>query len=354
MEKNVIKPVAVFLLLVTLWYGGRAQDFSYTQVFAHSSTLSPALTGLHNGQFKASMLYRNQWVKAVDKPFTMAGGYIDLRSKVPFKITSKDAFGIGLGFVAENQGVIDYSKNSFNINAAYHKALDFHGEHVLSAGAQLGFLQNSVGYENVTFMDQFDGTGFNLSTSEDLPVNTINSLDVGMGIHYQYARDEDLVSAGLSMFHINSPDISFGNNDENTLDETKNQLYRKYIGHFYYQASINRDLALTPRLIAKVQGPNQLAMAGSTARIRLAGGQNENAIHLGLFLQAGKTFDANFKLHTTSVLVGYEFNAFNVGLSYDVGLMNRYNFKSNPGNFELSLSYFGFLTDNTATGCPVF
>lgn len=353
MGKLTLKSAGVLFFLFTLWSTGMAQDFSYTQVFAHSSTLSPALTGLHNGQFKASMLYRNQWVRAVDKPFTMAGGYVDLRSKLPFKVTNKDAFGIGLGFVAENQGVIEYKKNSFNVNAAYHKALDFQGEHVLSVGAQLGFLQNSVGYENVTFMDQFDGTGFNLPTAEDLPANSINSLDFGVGVHYQYAREEDLVSAGISMFHMNSPDISFGNNDETTLDETKNQLYRKYVGHFYYQALINRDLTLTPRIIAKVQGPNQLAMIGSTARIRMSG-QNENAVHFGIFLQAGKTFDATFKPHTTSLLVGYEFNAFNIGLSYDVGLINRYNFKSNPGNFELSLSYFGFLTDNTVAGCPVF
>lgn len=346
------KTAGIFILLVTFWSVGKSQDFSYTQVFAHSSTLSPALTGLHNGQFKASMLFRSQWVRAVDQPFTMAGGYVDLRSKVPFMVTSRDAFGIGLGFVAENQGVIEYKKNSFNINAAYHKALDYSGEHTLSVGAQLGFLQNAVGYENLTFMDQFDGSGFNLSTSEDLPANMVNSLDFGMGVHYQFAREDDLVSAGISMFHINSPDISFNSNDETTLDETKNVLFRKYVAHVYYQASINRDFTLTPRIVAKVQGPHQLAMVGSTARIRLSG-FNENAIHVGLLLQGGKTFDAAFKLHTTSLLVGYEFNAFNIGLSYDVGLINRYNFRSNPGNFELSLSYFGFLTDNS-TGCPIF
>ena len=349
----VQKTIGIFILMVTLWNIGKSQDFSYTQVFAHSSTLSPALTGLHNGQFKASMLYRSQWVKAVDQPFTMGGGYVDLRSKVPFHAASKDAFGIGLGFVAENQGLIEYKKNSFNINAAYHKSLDYSGEHVLSVGAQLGFLQNSVGYENITFMDQFDGSGFNLTTSEDLPANTINSLDFGMGVHYQHTRDEDLLSVGLSMFHINSPDISFNNNDETTLDETENLMYRKYVGHVFYQAAVNRDLSLTPRVVFKVQGPNQLAMAGSTARIRLSG-DYENAVHFGLFVEGGKSFETAFKLHTTSLLVGYEFNSFNVGLSYDVGLINRYNFHSSPGNFELSLSYFGFLTDNSAVGCPIF
>lgn len=349
----VQKTAGILLILVTFWNMAMSQDFSYTQVFAHSSTLSPALTGLHNGQFKASMLFRSQWVRAVDEPFTMGGGYIDLRSKVPIKTASKDAFGIGLGFVVENQGLIEYKKNSFNINAAYHKALDYSGEHVLSAGAQLGFLQNSVGYENVTFMDQFDGSGFNLATSEDLPANTINSLDFGMGVHYQYTSDENLLSLGLSMFHINSPDISFNNNDATTLDETENLLYKKYLGHVFYQAAINRDLSLTPRMVVKVQGPNQLVMVGSTARIRLRG-VNENAVHFGLFLEGGKSFESAFKPHTTSLLVGYEFNAFNIGLSYDIGLVNRHNFRSSPGNFELSLSYFGFLTDNSSVGCPIF
>ena len=353
MGDSIRHTVWIFFLLMALSTAVRSQDFSYSQVFAHTSTLSPALTGLHNGQFKTSLLFKSQWVRAVDQPFTMGGGYVDVRSKVPFKTTSRDAFGIGLGFVAESQGLIQYKKNSFNINAAYHKALDFSGEHVLSAGAQLGFLQNSVGYENITFMDQFDGSGFNLSTSEDLPANMVNSLDFGLGVHYQHHRDEDLLSVGLGLFHINAPNISFHHNDNTTLNDTENILFRKYVGHLFYQAYINRDLSLTPRLIAKVQGPHQLMMAGSTARFRLTG-SNENAFHVGLFFQGGKTSDSAFKLHTTTLLVGYEFEAFNLGISYDVGMVNRYNFKSSPGNFELSLSYFGFLTDNAAAGCPIF
>src|SRR5699024_333761 len=194
--------------VVAIYTTGTTQDFSYTQVFAHTSTLNPSLTGLHNGQYKASLLYRNQWIKAVDKPFTMAGGYVDLRSSLPIKAASKDAFGLGLGFVSEKQGIIEYKKNNFNINLAYHKALDHAGLHVLSGGAQLGFLQNSVGYENITFYDQFDGTDFNLGTAEDLPANTINMLDVGAGVHYQYQYQQNLFSAGVSVFHANAPDIS--------------------------------------------------------------------------------------------------------------------------------------------------
>src|SRR5690625_7973245 len=96
----------------------------------------------------------------------MSGGYADLRSSVPFKSTEKDAFGVGLGFISENQGLIEYKKNNFNINLAYHKALDHAGLHVLSEGAQLGCLQNSVGYENITFFDEFDGIGCNRPTTE--------------------------------------------------------------------------------------------------------------------------------------------------------------------------------------------
>src|SRR5690625_249935 len=331
----------------------QAQDFSYTQVFAHTSTLNPSLTGLHNGQYKASLLYRNQWIRAVDKPFTMSGGYVDLRSSVPFKSTEKDAFGLGLGFISEKQGLIEYKKNNFNINLAYHKALDHAGLHVLSAGAQLGFLQNSVGYENITFFDQFDGTDFSLPTAEDLPANTINMLDVGAGVHYQYQYEDKLFSAGVSVSHANAPDVSFGNRDESTLDETENILFRKYMGHLYYQVPGSPDLQLTPRIITKIQGPYHLTMAGSTARIRIKG-YNESAFHVGLFVQAGNTHDSHFRPISGSMIVGYEFGSFNLGLSYDVGLINQYNFRDNPGNFELSITHFGFLTDHTNAGCPVF
>lgn len=343
----------LILCLSGLTVSGFAQDFSYTQVFAHTSTLNPSLTGQHNGQYKASILYRNQWIRAVEKPFTMAGGYVDLRSKVPFKRVNNDAFGLGLGFVTEKQGVIDYKKNNFNLNLAYHKALDYNAAHVLSAGVQLGFLQNAVGYENITFEDQFDGTGFNMGTAEDLPANTINMLDLGLGIHYQYEDQENLLSVGVSLSHANRPDASFGNRDKSTLDETENLLYQKYIGHVYYLAKVSRDFQLTPRLIAKMQGPYQLVMAGSTARIRLKG-ITENAVHFGAFLQAGSSAKAAFQLHTASLLVGYEFDNFSLGLSYDVGLVNQYNLRNNPGNFELSLTHFGFLEDKGAAGCPVF
>lgn len=347
------KWMLALLPAIAVCTGAMAQDFSYTQVYAHTSTLNPSLTGLHNGQYKASILYRNQWIKAVDKPFTMAGGYVDLRSSLPFKVTNKDAFGLGLGFVTEKQGLIEYKKNNFNINLAYHKALDHAGLHVLSAGAQLGFLQNSVGYENITFYDQFDGNGFNLPTAEDLPANSINMLDAGAGVHYQYQYQQNLFSAGVSVMHANAPDISFGNRDESTIDETENILFRKYIGHVYYQTAVSNDLQLTPRIITKIQGPYHLTMAGSTARIRIKG-INESAFHAGLFVHAGNTFDSSFKPVAASMIVGYEFSSFSMGLSYDVGLVNRYNFRNSPGNFELSITHFGFLADHSAAGCPVF
>lgn len=345
--------VLFFFISLTFCTLAGAQDFSYTQTFAHTSTLNPAMTGLHNGQYKTSLLYRNQWIRAVEEPFTMIGGYVDLRSRVPLKQVQNDAFGIGLGFVSESQGIIEYKKNLFNINAAYHKALDYNANHVLSAGFQLGFMQNTVGYENITFFDQFDGNGFNLATNEDLPRNAFNATDMGVGISYQYTFEEQLLSTGLSVFHANAPELSFGARDQSTINEYENKIYRKYIFFTYFQWYINNDLSLTPRIISKLQGPNQLTSIGGSARIRLKG-INENAVHFGLFLHSGKTVNSSFKPHTLSLLAGYEFNNFNLGLSYDAGMVNQYSWSRNRGNFELSLTYFGLLDDNSGAGCPVF
>ncbi|WP_236979281.1 PorP/SprF family type IX secretion system membrane protein [Membranihabitans maritimus] len=352
----MIREITIFFTISCIFFiciESTAQDFSYTQSFAHTSTLNPSMTGLHNGQYKTSLLYRNQWIRAVEEPFTMIGGYVDLRSKIPIKLVQNDAFGIGLGFISESQGIIEYKKNVFNINAAYHKALDYNGDHTLSAGFQLGFMQNTVGYENITFFDQFDGNGFNLATNEDLPRNALSATDLGVGISYQYNFDVHLFALGASVFHANSPELSFGAQDQSTLSEYENKLYRKYVVFSYYQWFISNDLSLTPRIITKMQGPNTLTSVGGTARIRLSGIQ-ENAVHFGMFVHSGKTVNSSFKPHTLSLLAGYEFNNFNLGLSYDLGMVNQYNWAKSRGNFELSLTYFGLLEGNSGVGCPVF
>lgn len=332
----------------------KGQDFSYTQSFAHTSTLNPAMTGLHNGQYKLSLLNRNQWIRATEKPFNMVGGYVDFRSKLPLKIASKDAFGMGLGFVSETQGILDFKKNVFHINLAYHKALDYKGDQLLSAGFQLGFMQHALGYENITFFDQFDGTGFNLATSENLPQNSFNTTDVSLGLSYQNKiTDYQQFALGLAMFHANAPNIAFHGNDVATFDETENNLYAKFIFYTYFSWAVSNDLSLTPRIITKVQGPNSLTSVGGTARVKLKGFQ-EQAMHLGVFLHSGKTIHSSFKPHTVSLLMGYELNNFNLGLSYDVGVVNRYNWSQNVGNFELSLTYFGFLQNGSGVGCPIF
>ncbi|MEL7021553.1 MAG: PorP/SprF family type IX secretion system membrane protein, partial [Bacteroidota bacterium] len=167
-----------------------AQDKHFTQFYAAPLTLNPALTGTFDGRYRFSTIYRDQWRKVLDNPYQTFAAGLDLRFPVSGAVRSPydDAAGIGLLFFTDVVPSIEFRTTQIALSGAFHKALTTQDNQYLSLGFQFGLTQRSIGYSNLTFNDQFNGTsGYSDLSEENLPENNFAFSDIAVGLNYSFA-----------------------------------------------------------------------------------------------------------------------------------------------------------------------
>lgn len=347
----------LLFLIVCLVGTAGAQDAHFSQFFASPTTLNPALTGLFSGRYRIALSHRSQWGQVLETPYSTSAFAADFRQAINPKRRGGDSFGAGVYFLNDRMAEAGLSNNQFMFSAAFHKSLDGRGEQLLSAGGQLGIVQRSLGYGDLSFQDQFDGTtGFDPTVGgEVLPENSVAFGDFQLGLNYSLLpRGRSIgVFGGLALHHLTRPELSFYADE--TADDpvtVTNTLYRRYSAYLNLRIPLDISTQLSPRLYYLTQGPHNMVMMGSNLRLLLEDAQG-TAIHLGAWLRLVDNFDG---LGPESVvgLVGFEVSSFLFGLSYDVGVSGRRVSPRHQGAFELSVTYIGLSEDDQAVPCPKF
>lgn len=335
----------------------RGQDQHFAQYFASPLTLNPALTGLYEGRYRVSFIYRDQWRQALENPYNTFSGAADFRYFVnPRKRRYRDAFGVGVLFYSDRVAEINFSTNQFMLSGAYHKSLSADNTHTLSLGFQLGVVQRNVSYDQLTFEDEFNGTtGFEEGlTGEILPENNFAFGDYQVGLNYSYVpRRGTAVYLGAAMHHITEPETSFF--FEATRDEdiqVSFTLDRRYSGYVNFRIPVGNNLRVSPRALVYAQGPHLAANTGVNLRM-LVNDISGAAIHLGGWVRPVRNED-NFAMDSAIGFFGVELSNFLLGLSYDIGLNQLSTNPRHRGAFELSIAYLGQSDDDEAVPCPKF
>jgi type IX secretion system PorP/SprF family membrane protein len=320
-------------------------------------TLNPALTGLYEGRYRVSMIYRDQWRQTLENPYNTFSGAADFRYFVNGKKRAyKDAFGVGVLFYSDRVAELNYSTNQIMFSTAFHKSLTKDNSQTLSLGVQFGIAQRNVSYDQLTFEDEFNGTtGFEEGlTGEVFPENNFAFGDYQVGLNYSYAPKKGFaVYAGAALHHITEPEQSFY--FESTREEdvrVTNTLFRKYSGYVNFRLPIGRDIQLSPRALVYSQGPHLAMVTGSNIRF-LVNDRNGAAIHLGGWVRPVQNEDS-FSMDSAIAFFGLEYNNFLLGLSYDIGLNQLNTDRRHQGAFELSVAYLGQSDDDEAVPCPKF
>ena len=84
------------LVLLSFSLIAHTQDIHFSQFYAAPVSLNPAMTGLMNGNYRGTAIYRDQW-RSVSTPYVTIGGAFDINL---FKGTWKnDYIGLGLNFI---------------------------------------------------------------------------------------------------------------------------------------------------------------------------------------------------------------------------------------------------------------
>lgn len=333
------------------------QDQHFTQYFASPLTLNPALTGLYQGRYRMSFIYRDQWRNTLDNPYSTFAAAADFRYFVnPKKRAYKDAFGVGVLFYTDRVTEVNFSTNQIMLSGAYHKSLSKNNEQTLSLGFQFGIAQRNVSYDQLTFEDEFNGTTqfINGSTGERLPENNFAFGDLQVGLNYAYVpRRGTAVYAGAAVHHLTEPEQSFY--FELTQDEdisVTNTLHRKYSAYVNFKIPIGDGVQFSPRGLVYSQGPHLAFNTGANFRFLLDASRG-SAIHIGSWVRPTKAED-EFIMDSAIAFFGVEYSNFLIGMSYDLGLDQLRTDRRHQGAFELSVAYLGQQEDDDAVLCPKF
>ena len=323
-----------------------SQDIHFSQFTSAPLTLNPAMTGLFNGNMRLIANYRNQYASiSPEDAFNTVAFSADTR----FSVFDRDFAGVGISIYSDNAGAAELSTTQINVSGAYSKELT--GSQYLTGGIQVGFAQRGINYQNLTFNSQFDGESFNpnLPSQENLIENNINFADLSFGLMWFMSPSEkNNVYAGVGVQHINNPDLSL-------IAEQTDPLYMRVTGNLGGEVELNDRFGLIPSLMYMKQGPLSQIVGGSYVKYALHDQGDAPYFQLGVMARMVNGLDGG--LNSDAMIVGSRFNyqSFDIGLSYDFTVSDLKTANNGNGGFELSLIYItGWNEQRGKALCPKF
>ena len=335
------KLFSTLVVCVALTSASHAQDPNFSQFFASSMTLNPALTGKFDGVFRFAANYRNQW-PSINNAYTTMTASLDmgiLKNHIP----ENDQFGVGIMGYSDKAGNGALNSTYYAVSMAYHKGLDEDGYHQLGAGFQATYMNRALDLTKVTFADQLTPFGFTGVTSESFSSDQVklHYLDLNAGVLYNGSTNGyNNFYLGASMYHINRPKETF--REGNFLLNSRTTLQA---GAKLPLGSYNAiHLAANHSMQAKA---HNTMFGGAYAMTLNTDENNPTTVYAGTWYRFG---DALIPY------LGLEFGEWHFGASYDVNTSSLKPASNSRGGVEISLIYIKKYVDPNMKklNCPKF
>lgn len=320
----------------------KAQDIHFAQFYNSPLNISPALTGVFNGDRRFIGNYRSQWQAAL-VPYTTFSGMFD--SKIYANKLKKGMIGAGAVFNYDVAGDGELGNIQLNLSGSYVHTID--RENFLSFGLQVGVAQRSFRPAKLTFDSQYDGESFDPSR----PINeqfsntakVYGDVSAGVNWHAQKLTKRTRLDVGAALYHLTQPDQNFNSADPARLS-SRLSLY------MLPTLQVSNKLDLLLHGMAQLQGAYTEGFAGLGARIHLNQRRTkEMAVQL--------TGSYRFNAFGDSIIPAAElhYKTWIVGLSYDVNISDFRRATNRYGGPELAIRYT--ITNvkplNTFKICPI-
>ena len=211
--------------------------------------------------------------------------------------------------------------------------------HTLSAGLQGGWGQRSVNVSSLTFMSQWDGSGFDptIASGEGNIGNSFVYMDASAGLFYMYdggkntfARSNDFkFQFGVSGYHLNAPELKFN------TGVSEERMLRKFVAHARMIAEVpGSQWSVDASAAQFVQGGHYETILGALVRWRFEDGTKITGLSHDAYIAFGTYFRVNDAL-VPAIMI--DWRGFQFGASYDVTVSRLRN--AYTGSLEFSLSY---------------
>lgn len=322
-QRSALFKSGALLLLLFLFEATIAQDIHYSQFNASPQNLTPAQTGLFDGDWRFVGNYRSQW-SAIPVPYKTFSLAADTRFN---KLLKKDVPAAGLVINTDRAGDSKFTTLQVLASLAYIKKLTKDSTNFLAVSIQPGFTSKSFDVNALTFDNQYNGDIYdkNLLSGENFAKTKMRYFELGGGLAYLWKKSaRKQINIGASVMHLTQPKQSFFNNDEIRLD-------MKTCVSGLAEFPIAEKLDLVPTFMFQSQGKFKETLVGTFGKYYLKPIDGKTtAVSLGAFYRLKDAF---------IVVANMDYRSFNVGVSYDVNTSRLIEATNRRGAFELSVIY---------------
>jgi len=331
--KNCLYPLILFFFVISTKV--QAQDphlslWQYAPLYAN-----PAMGSVYNGQFRASVQYRNQWYAILgNDAFTTLHASFDAR----LPVFESDYISLGFNVLSDQAGSARYGQNLYNLTAGYMKILsgNYRGgpTQYLIATGQFGFGQRGINYDDLQFSEQFIDGSFDpgAATGENFNTNSRTYTDFNAGLMWYGVFDDRFsVWVGGSGFHLNQPSIHF-------FDDTSQPLHTRLSFQAGGEIPLSDDISVLPSILYMTQGPSNELALGASLRYAQTQYWDEVALRAG-FMQRIVGGINGLASDALAISAGLEYQRLMMMVNYDLNSSSLSRATNNRGAFELSLIY---------------
>jgi type IX secretion system PorP/SprF family membrane protein len=298
-----------------------SQDIHFSQFDMAPMNLNPALAGQFDGDYRFIGNQRTQW-RSVTIPYATIGGSVDSRN-----FNQIAGLGTGLSIYQDKAGDSRLSTLQVNLAGSFLFNVSQDSIQSFSAGVQLGFTSRKIDYSDLQYDNQWNGFAYdpNLDPNEQYTrdARTYANVNVGMAYFYQPERRKSF-TAGLSIFNLNTPKQSF-------YDDSSIKLDPRVVIHVSGEIPVSENINVLPAFEFQLQGKFvETIIGGSGKYVMLDEAGLYRTIFGGFYYRAK---DAGY------IVAGMDYDAWRVGLSYDINLSNLKPASNGKGGFEISVVY---------------
>jgi type IX secretion system PorP/SprF family membrane protein len=302
---------------------GWSQDPHFSQYFASPLTLNPANTGHFDYPARLAMNFRNQW-QGVGEPY-LTGTFSYDRQIFRVATGERNRFAAGLLGLYDQSAHGMYKRTDMGISLAYHQSLDDDLTSQLSVGFQANLAQRRLDPARLTFSDQFNGSGFDLSipTAQRIQTTRIIYPDLNAGLMYTKNWENATLYLGTSAYHLTRPRESF-------LGDLSRWMDIRWTIHGGGVLWLGDQQQLMGSFQQMMQGNVSMQVVG------LAYGRFWSGTDADVTIWAGAWYR-----HRDAIIpyIGYMYNNFQLGLSYDATISDLNMSSTRNRSMEVSMIY---------------
>jgi len=329
MKKTFFLVLFVLSFSIQSIYG---QDFIYSQYFGSQSYINPALTGLFDGDYKLSSVYRSQW-SAYGTNFQT----LSVNAEGSFFKEKLNGSYVSIGISGFRDDMASVITNDMGrLNASFTKKIGDLVPSYLSVGTYIGMSSLNLNSNFFTTPDDI---------SENFAKRSIQNFDMGVGANYQIVFPSTTsVFFGASVSHILPMRVSYLNNSV-----TKEKLINVYTSA---RIKASEKINFIPAVLFSYQNPNKQLNVGTNIQFYFGDyAENNSSIHFGSFIRFGNNaFDA-WILQSR-----FDYRGLSIGASFDANMNELKSVTNGFGAWEISIAYVGLLKTkkNSRSECPAF